>query len=381
MRTLENLGVDTEDSRQSLLDQTFVGRQAQLEMLSRELTAAQARAVCIVGSVGIGKTALALRFGRLHRDFFTGGIHHVSAMPYKSIRSAVDAEVGHRSSPHLLVLDDLDHLPNGDLRLDLQGVRHDRPTTRVICISQQQDLADVVDLTIQLSGLEREESYGLLVRAAGLLKMAASKNDFLNALTGNALATGLSADLSQSKILSPRGVVQLLCGFMQSGIVDLNGSPIHPGAPESQRIIVDLRSVNDRLLEHVHDNPGLLYELSSRRFEELVAELLSRLGYSITLTPRSKDGGKDIYAAKKDALGSFLFVVECKRYAAPNSIGVGLVRQLNGVVEAERATAGILVTTSFFTRGAQEFQKTVPHRMSLKDYFGIQEWLREALGR
>jgi hypothetical protein len=46
---------------------------------------------------------------------------------------------------------------------------------------------------------------------------------------------------------------------------------------------------------------------------------------------------------------------------------------------SERATAGILATTSRFTRDAQEFQAQVPFNISLQDYFGIQEWLRSAL--
>jgi restriction system protein len=102
-------------------------------------------------------------------------------------------------------------------------------------------------------------------------------------------------------------------------------------------------------------------------------ELLDRLGYSVTLTPASKDGGKDIYAARKDHLGSFLYIVECKKYAPDNRIGVGIIRHLNGVVQAEQATAGILATTSFFTSGAREFQRRIAHQISLKDYVAIQD--------
>ena len=46
--------------------------------------------------------------------------------------------------------------------------------------------------------------------------------------------------------------------------------------------------------------------MSPRGFEELVAEMLSRLGYEVTLTPASRDGGKDIYAARRDHLGTFV---------------------------------------------------------------------------
>jgi restriction system protein len=110
-------------------------------------------------------------------------------------------------------------------------------------------------------------------------------------------------------------------------------------------------------------------------FEEVVADLLSRQGYEVTVTPASRDGGKDIYAAKKDIVGSFLYIVECKKYSPDDRVGVGLIRQLYGVVQAEKATAGIMATTSFFTKGAQEFQSRVAYQISLQDYFGIQKWL------
>ncbi|MCE5319179.1 MAG: restriction endonuclease, partial [Parachlamydia sp.] len=119
----------------------------------------------------------------------------------------------------------------------------------------------------------------------------------------------------------------------------------------------------------------LLYSLDPRKFEELVAEMLSQRGYEITLTPPSKDGGLDMYAARKDDLGSFLYLVECKRYTPPTKVGVSIVRSLYGVVQQKQANGGIVVTSSFFTKGAKEFQENVPHQMHLRDYLALQKWL------
>jgi restriction system protein len=82
-----------------------------------------------------------------------------------------------------------------------------------------------------------------------------------------------------------------------------------------------------------------------------------------------------MYAAKKDALGEFLFLVECKRYGPTNRVGVEVVRGLHGVVQQQRATAGIVATTSYFTSGAEKFQRSVERQLSLKNYIGVQEWL------
>ncbi|HEY8730571.1 MAG TPA: restriction endonuclease, partial [Candidatus Limnocylindria bacterium] len=85
--------------------------------------------------------------------------------------------------------------------------------------------------------------------------------------------------------------------------------------------------------------------------------------------------GKDLYAAKRDDLGSFLYVVEAKRYSPSESVGVRFVRSLYGVVQQERATAGLLITTSYFTQDARRFQETVEHQISLRDYAALVGWL------
>ena len=82
-----------------------------------------------------------------------------------------------------------------------------------------------------------------------------------------------------------------------------------------------------------------------------------------------------MYAARKDRVGEFLFLVECKRYAPHHRVGVEIVRGLYGVVEMHKAHAGIVVTTSHFTKGAQEFQRSVGYRMFLRDYLHLQQWL------
>ena len=35
---------------------------------------------------------------------------------------------------------------------------------------------------------------------------------------------------------------------------------------------------------------------------------------------------------------------------------------------SDNATAGMIVTTSYFTKDAQEFTEQIKHRMTLKDY-------------
>jgi HJR/Mrr/RecB family endonuclease len=131
-----------------------------------------------------------------------------------------------------------------------------------------------------------------------------------------------------------------------------------------------------KVIEYLKNNPQELYYLPPRKFEELVAELIRAQDYDVMITQTTKDGGRDILAQKNTTLGRLLYLVECKRYSKNRPIGVGLVRALYGIVEKERATAGILVTTSRFTKGASDFRDEVKNRMDFVNYVRLQEWLQ-----
>lgn len=146
--------------------------------------------------------------------------------------------------------------------------------------------------------------------------------------------------------------------------------------PSIQREILTLSTgFWDPLLSELTKNPKSIYDLPPRKFEELVAEMLTRDGFSVTITPETRDGGKDILAVNNTTLGNHLYLVECKRYAPERPIDVSLVRALYGVVEAEKANAGILVTTSYFTKDAIKFRDTIKHRMSFEDYENLIGWI------
>lgn len=154
-------------------------------------------------------------------------------------------------------------------------------------------------------------------------------------------------------------------------IVDSLGNPIS----DINNIRIDISEVNDWMLNELNRKPTDLYQLSSRRFEELIAEILMRKGYEVELTPTTRDGGKDIYVASKNDFGSFLYIVECKKYKPTHKVGVNVLRDLYGVLSKERATYGIAVTTSYFSKPAKEFQQELQFQMSLKDFDSIKQWL------
>jgi len=163
----------------------------------------------------------------------------------------------------------------------------------------------------------------------------------------------------------------------QSGIVDIDGNPIGEHSAKIKQIENKVIIINNSLVEKVHTNPELIYNISPTQFEELVAELLTKEGFNVNLTKKTRDGGKDIFIAHSNSLGNFLYYVECKQYSPDNHIGVRMVRELYGTVCADRATAGLLISTSYFSPDAKKFVEKISNQISLKDYLELKEWINQ----
>ena len=147
--------------------------------------------------------------------------------------------------------------------------------------------------------------------------------------------------------------------------------------PDKEKLITSIADDHwNRIIKELAADPKALYKIDPLKFEELVAELLLREGLEVEVTLPSKDGGRDILALEKTSTGSHLYLVECKRYAKHRPITVDIVRALYGVVEEEKATGGLLVTTSHFTADAWKFREKISYRMGLRDYDALTQWLK-----
>lgn len=142
-------------------------------------------------------------------------------------------------------------------------------------------------------------------------------------------------------------------------------------------VLIKLNEISRKLLESIAIKPELMYKLSPRKFEELIAKLLEDDGFNVQLTSKSRDGGRDIFASLSLPVGKILTLVECKKWSANKKVSVQPIRSLYGILMSERATNAMLVTTSTFTKPAADFIKSVKYQMSLKDYDDIKFWLNK----
>jgi hypothetical protein len=129
------------------------------------------------------------------------------------------------------------------------------------------------------------------------------------------------------------------------------------------------------LLPLVKQEPEMIRRLDPRKFEELVAELLSIQGFEVELTDRMGDGGIDLIAKQETSVGPNIFLIECKSYAKNRAVPVQAIRALHGITEIRKAAKGILVTTSHFSKQAEQYAEATSGRIQLVDFDKIREWL------
>ncbi|WP_374005936.1 restriction endonuclease [Delftia lacustris] len=154
--------------------------------------------------------------------------------------------------------------------------------------------------------------------------------------------------------------------------------------PES-RLITDISEIENtipRLIELIQEDSSYIYKITTREFEEVVAEIFRAQGYEVKLTKRTRDGGKDVIAIHRTALGiETCYFIECKRHALDSKVDVSIVREVYGVHSTrDGPNKSIIATTSTFTPDAIQYANNeVRSRwdMELKDIQAVLQWIKD----
>lgn len=129
-------------------------------------------------------------------------------------------------------------------------------------------------------------------------------------------------------------------------------------------------------IERLVNNTEAMYKLSPREFEALVGQILEAFGYEVAATPRTGDGGRDLIAVQSGPLAQTKFFIDCKRYSRQRKVGIEQVRAMMFVVQAERATGGVIATTGYFTKAAKELLANERWLVQGKDFDDLVDWLQ-----
>jgi len=97
-------------------------------------------------------------------------------------------------------------------------------------------------------------------------------------------------------------------------------------------------------------------DYSPYEFEEFIAKLFRKMGYSVETTSKSKDFGADIIAKKDDET----VAIQVKKNAVGNNVGAPVIQQTLGSMWKFKADKSIVITTSDFTVQAEEQARGAP---------------------
>ncbi len=123
------------------------------------------------------------------------------------------------------------------------------------------------------------------------------------------------------------------------------------------------KTLEDELLEQVK-------ACSSAFFEQLVIDLLVAMGYGGSRQDagralgRSGDGGID-GLIKEDKLGLDVLYLQAKRWEG--TVGRPEIQKFSGALQGKHAHKGVFITTSNFTREAEEFAAVINSKIILID--------------
>lgn len=368
--------IDIDPMTLSPIRSVFVGRKSELRALNAHFKG-NGRLAQITGFRGTGKTSLALMFAHGAKTLFPGGVRHVHAFSPQHLEAVIIENARPSNTKRsLVILDDLDLADRAEITT-IPRIMGEHPKLSVLLLGDVPvDIPDIAMLSLSLGGLNQDEFHEVIKRRLAKTSLDIDLvTELYNRAQGNPQIAEAASQSVRDGLVNWRQFLLALNNFDYRAILGPDGKPYGKSLAVPKKVVVAVTAVNTELLARLKARPELIRTLSPRKFEEVVAELLGMQGYEVQLTPASRDGGFDMYAAKNDALGQFLYLVECKRYSPPNKVGVQVIRELHGVVQQSRATAGIITTTSFFTDGAKEFQQDIKHQIQLRDYIELQKWL------
>lgn len=143
------------------------------------------------------------------------------------------------------------------------------------------------------------------------------------------------------------------------------------------KLITEAKNIKD-VIKDIYANNTILFNIAPRKFEELIAELLYKKGFSVELTKQTRDGGHDIIALSTDHAGMPLkYLVECKRYRRDRKVGIDIVRSFCDVIREHGVNRGIIFSTSYFTKDARDRQKAMSLLLDLKDHDDAINWVKD----
>ena len=117
-----------------------------------------------------------------------------------------------------------------------------------------------------------------------------------------------------------------------------------------KEVAILVRAMIEQLCDVVARNPDALQDIEWRDLERLIASTLEGLGFSVKLTPPSKDGGKDVIANCVVGNENKTFYIEIKHWKAGGKPGDKHISEFVEVNASDNTDGGLFLSSSGFTK-------------------------------
>lgn len=356
----------------------FIGREAELQRLDDLIQKHRLRfkPIVISGSPGIGKTALVKYFTDNYLKNYNNQTVkwltlHTSANPESIIDEfLIELRINSGIVPTIVVLDDADGVINKLPEISGKLFNYKRveniifTTRRAPQIQKNNKIEE-----IHLETFSFPDAFELLKNFSPRLLSEEDGKNLIKKCDSNPLILRLLGDML--KTYTPRQLNELV----KSELYNLDSNAEINTSRIIQVVQPQLIDTTSSIIETLKKFPEEIYKVTPRKFEEIIAEILSDMGCEVELTQATRDGGKDILAYVNTDFGKLLCLVETKHYRKDRTIGVDIVRNLYGTFCDYQANSAMLVTTSRFSPDARQFQQRHKYQLSLKDYTDIASWI------
>jgi hypothetical protein len=115
-----------------------------------------------------------------------------------------------------------------------------------------------------------------------------------------------------------------------------------------------IEEASRKLAALVASEPGRLRELEWRDLDRMLAVVFEGIGFSVQLTPSSKDQGKDLIVSFVASGIEHSYYIEIKHWVSGKKVGGTYLKEFVSVVLRDHQDAGIFISTSGFAPTAAE---------------------------
>lgn len=139
---------------------------------------------------------------------------------------------------------------------------------------------------------------------------------------------------------------------------------------------IQVIEITPLVLRWLQTDPARMAELPADKFEELVAERISAMGFKVQKAGKTfqKDGGIDLLACPTNTPFRYVLAVQVKQRRSTGKIPVRAIREFRGAMQSLPVSFGVVVTNGAFTRAAIEVASQFP-LVLLKDFKDLRRWL------